>query len=142
MQLFENEEIERYVSELFEVGKDKNEEYKNKSLEKTIYDYIPVDSDVERDFAKDCENDSRVKFYFKLPRGFKIPTPLGHAYNPDWAVIFEKDKKIYFVAETKSTLDKDQLRGIENLKIACGEKHFAVIEGVKFKKVTKLSELI
>jgi type III restriction enzyme len=43
-----------------------------------------------------------VKFYFKLPRCFKIDTPIG-AYNPDWAVVFEADRRIYLVAETKGT---------------------------------------
>ncbi len=102
MLLFENEEIKTYLSNLFKVNKQ----------EKTIYNYVPLDSRVEEKFAQDCEADNNVKFYFKLPRGFKIPTPLG-PYTPDWAVIFENDRRLYFVTETKSRLDKESLRGIE-----------------------------
>ena len=118
MKLFEAQEIEAYLSNLFEVT----------NQDKTLYDYIEVDSNStpERNFARDCEADDNVKFFFKLPRGFKIPTPLG-SYNPDWAVIFENDTKIYFVVETKGTLNKQHLREVERLKIECGEKHFAVL---------------
>ena len=116
MKLFEAEEIETYLSNLFEVSKP----------EKTLYNYILFQSSYESDFARDCEADEQVKFFFKLPRGFKIPTPLG-GYNPDWAVVFQDDRRIYFVVETKGTLDRQNLREIEKLKIQCGEKHFAVL---------------
>ncbi len=116
MCLFRNEEIETYLSNLFKVTRQ----------EKTIYNYVPLDSSVETRFAQDGEADKGVKFYFKLPRGFKIPTPLGD-YIPDWAVILEKDKRLYFVAETKSTLNLEGLRGIEELKIECGQKHFVAL---------------
>ncbi len=126
MRLFENEEIETYLSNLFEVN----------NTDKTLYNYVPVESDPERSFARDCEVDENVKFYFKLPRGFKISTPIG-GYNPDWAVIFENDKRIYFVAETKSSIDSSKRRVEENLKILYGEKHFALFEkdGVTYKVV-------
>ena len=132
MQLFEHEEIETYLSNLFEVT----------NTNKTLYNYVPVDSTVEEKFAHDCEIDEQVKFYFKLPRGFKIPTPIGN-YNPDWAVIFDKDSRIYFVAETKSSTDPNKRRVAENLKIACGEKHFAIFEknGVKYKVVDSIKGL-
>jgi type III restriction enzyme len=37
-----------------------------------------------------------------MPAWFKVPTPLG-TYNPDWAVLVEKDgtERLYFVVETK-----------------------------------------
>lgn len=118
MKLFEAQEIEAYLSNLFEVTAE----------DKTLFNYIEVDSNStpERNFARDCEVDDNIKFFFKLPRGFKIPTPLG-SYNPDWAVIFHNDKRIYFVVETKGTLNKQHLREVERLKIECGEKHFAVL---------------
>lgn len=133
MLLFENEEIETYLSSLFEM---------KLNPEKTIFNYVPAGSGPERQFAKECEADSSVKFFFKLPRKFMIPTPLG-TYNPDWAVVFEKDNRIYFVAETKSTLDPAGLRGTEQLKIDCGEEHFALFEsdGVQFRKVTEVKGL-
>lgn len=131
MKLFEAQEIEAYLSNLFEVTRE----------EKTIYNYIEIDSNStpERNFARDCEVDESVKFFFKLPRGFKIPTPLG-TYNPDWAVIFENDQRVYFVVETKGTINKQQLREIEQLKIACGEEHFKVLN-VPYKLATSVKDL-
>ena len=71
--------------------------------QKTIAEnYIPLDSETEQKFAADCENYENVSLYFKLPRWFKIPTPLGN-YNPDWAVVKQNGEKAYFVAETKNT---------------------------------------
>lgn len=98
------------------------------------------DSDTESQFAHDCSVDERVKFFFKLPSRFKIPTPLG-TYNPDWAVILENDERIYFVAETKSTTVRANRRPAENLQIACGRKHFELSDGILFTDVTKLDEL-
>ena len=132
MLLFENEEIETYLSNLYEVTRP----------EKTLYNYVPTESSIERQFAEGCEVDSNVKFFFKLPRGFKIPTPIG-SYNPDWAVLFENDQRIYFVAETKSTLNTELLRGTEAHKIDCGRSHFAIFskDGVQFRHVTEVKEL-
>ena len=132
MHLFRNEEIETYLSDLFAVGK----------LEKTLFNYIQVDSGTERDFARECEADENIKFFFKLPRGFKVTTPLGN-YVPDWAVIFENDRRVYFVAETKSTLNQELLRGVEEMKMQCGEKHFAVFAplGVEYRRATKVRDL-
>jgi type III restriction enzyme len=132
MKLFEAQELEAYLSNLFEVTRD----------DKTLFNYIETDSDPERNFARDAEADDNVKFFFKLPRGFKIPTPLG-SYNPDWAVIFENDHRIYFVVETKGTLNKQLLRDIERLKIECGEKHFAVLDvpNLEYKLATTNRDL-
>ena len=77
---------------------------------------------MERKFAADLDSLQNVKFYMKLPRWFRIPTPLGD-YIPDWAVVFDGDKRLYFVAETKST--NQELRPSENMKITCAKKHFA-----------------
>ncbi len=99
------------------------------------------DSEVESRFAHDCSLDERVKFFFKLPGKFKIPTPLG-TYNPDWAVVFEGDARVYFVAETKSSTVEADRRQSENLKIACGRKHFGLSKDVVFRDVTSLGELV
>jgi len=134
MTLFKSEEIETYLTNLFEVTK----------IDKTIFNYIPIDgnSSIEREFARDCEADENIKFFFKLPKSFKVPTPIGN-YTPDWAVIFDNDYRIYFVAETKSSLDKQLLREVESMKIACGEKHFALFEplGVKYKQAVTTKDL-
>ena len=130
MKLFANEEIETFLSNLFAVSE---------HPEKTLYNYVPVDSDTERTFARDLEADTAVKFFFKLPRGFKVPTPIGN-YVPDWAVVLEADKRVYFVAETKSTLDEQLRRDVENMKIKCGRQHFALLagEGVMYDVVTSV----
>ena len=67
--------------------------------------------------------------YAKLPLRFKIDTPYGN-YSPDWVVVMqsEEEHKLYFVAETKGTRDKDQLKGVENSKIIAGRKHFEVLD--------------
>ena len=109
------------------------------------FDCVMHDSDTESQFAHDCSMDERVRFFFKLPSKFKIPTPLG-SYNPDWAVVFEdadnQQPRVYFVAETKSSLVGDDLRLSEQLKISCGEKHFGLSADVLYRKVTKLDDLV
>ena len=69
-----------------------------------------------------------MKVYAKLPGWFKVPTPLG-TYNPDWAVLVEKDgaERLYFVVETKSSLFTDDLRDKESAKIECGKAHFQAL---------------
>ena len=99
------------------------------------------DSVPESQFAHDCSVDERVRFFFKLPAQFKISTPLGN-YNPDWAVVFENDERVYFVAETKSSLVEGERRASENLKIKCGRKHFALGQDVVYKDVRTLDELL
>lgn len=132
MRLFEENEIETYLDRFYHEVKD---------ADKTIYDnFIPLDSDVECDFAKDCESSEQVEFYFKLPGWFEIATPIG-SYNPDWALIFKDEKKIYFVAETKSTKDLTKLRNSERLKIKCGAAHFNEFEDVEYQHVVKLEDL-
>ena len=66
----------------------------------------------------------------KLPKGFSIPTPVGN-YSPDWAVAFYEGtvKHIYFIAETKGTMDSLNLKPIEKAKIDCAEKLFAQLSG-------------
>jgi type III restriction enzyme len=130
MELLENEELESYLENTVKV----------QNQGKTLYNHVLIDSDVESEFAKDCESMENVKFYFKLPHWFKIETPIG-SYNPDWAVVFEGDKKVYFVAETKGAEEWDQLRDSEKAKIRCGEKHFSVLEEVKFRWGRNLQEV-
>jgi type III restriction enzyme len=130
MKLFEDNELEIYLDQFtFAVN----------NPDKTIYEnYIPLESSVENQFARDCESSEDVEFYFKLPFWFKINTPIG-TYNPDWAIVFKGEKKIYFVAETKS--EGQELRGSEKLKIKCGAKHFKKFEDVVYKSVSSVSEL-
>ncbi|NLH39737.1 MAG: DEAD/DEAH box helicase family protein [Elusimicrobia bacterium] len=133
MMLFSDKDIEAYVDNLYKVTR----------IEKTISENIVIDSmsEVEKKFAKDCENNDNIEFFIKLPDWFTIKTPIGN-YNPDWALIYKNDRRIYFVAETKYNLNKLDLRTSELMKIKCGEAHFKEFSDVKFKSVTKLSELI
>ncbi len=98
---------------------------------KHIYDYLVSDSGVERRLAGELDISSEVKVYAKLPSGFAIPTPFGN-YNPDWAIAFDEGKvrHIYFVAETKGSLDSAQLREVERAKIECARKHFAMLSSL------------
>lgn len=86
--------------------------------------------------------------YAKLPRNFKIFTPIEN-YSPDWAIVLDKDntRQIYFVAETKGSTEEKDLREIEKLKIHCAREHFQAISGtdIKFdvvKDFQKLTEII
>lgn len=137
MKLFEAQELEVYLNDFT---------FKLSDPSKTIYEeFIPLDSGVESRFAKDCESSEQVKFYFKLPSWFKIPTPIGN-YNPDWALVFEGDAKIYFVAETKDTgtptVDLSKLSKDEQLKIKCGKAHFGEFKDIAYKVVNKIGQII
>ena len=85
----------------------------------------------------ELEQTENVKFYVKLPGWFKIDTPLG-TYNPDWAVVFDSDERVYFVAETKGTddINDDHLGSSEKGKILSARKHFKEI-GVKYAAPVK-----
>ncbi|MEK4999949.1 DEAD/DEAH box helicase family protein [Paenibacillus sp. FSL P4-0127] len=103
-------------------------------VEKHVYDYVVTDSKIERAFAKELDVSNEVRVYAKLPRGFFIPTPMGN-YNPDWAIVFkERDvKHIYFIAETKGSMESMELREVEKAKIECARKHFAKLNSDRLK---------
>lgn len=115
-ELFEQEELMGYLKNMV-------------TANKAVYEHVVYDSSgVERTFAEELEKNEAVKVYAKLPGWFKVPTPLG-TYNPDWAVLVEKDgsERLYFVVETKSSLFTDDLRDRESAKIACGKAHFKAL---------------
>lgn len=95
---------------------------------KHLYDHIVYDSTNEKAFAESLDVNNDVAVYVKLPDGFYISTPVGH-YNPDWAIAFYEGniKHIYFVAETKGSMNSMQLRLIEESKIHCAREHFKAI---------------
>ena len=137
VEIFDIGEIERYLDNLVPVTQ----------LDKTVCDYIETDSPTERAFAQACDARDDVLFYVKLPRQFKIKTPLGN-YNPDWALIKRENEdapKLYFVAETKGDAamqDQTTLRLKELGKIKCGAKHFELFKDhVTFKVVSELAEV-
>jgi len=117
---------EKYGSEIFTNSVERiNPDNSGCKLNKHVFDYAVTDSKVERKFVEELDISSEVVVYSKLPRGFSIPTPVGN-YNPDWAIAFDKDKvkQIYFVAETKGTMQTLELKGIENTKIECAKRFF------------------
>lgn len=86
--------------------------------------------------------------YAKLPRGqrgFYIPTPVGK-YSPDWAISFKMGavKHIFFIAETKGSMDSLDLRPIEQARIACDKKLFNEISiaGVRYHEVDSYQNLL
>ena len=97
-------------------------------VNKHLYDHIVYDSSNEQAFASDLDTNTDVAVYVKLPDGFYISTPVGK-YNPDWAIAFYEGsvKHIYFVAETKGSMNSMQLRLIEESKIHCAREHFKAI---------------
>lgn len=118
--------------------------------EKHIRDYVFVDginkdSSIERRFAEDLDSAEEVCVYAKLPKGFYIPTPVGN-YSPDWAIAFNEGtvKHIYFVAETKGSLDSMQLRGVEKAKIDCARTLFNKMStsSVRYEHVTDYRDLL
>lgn len=116
VELFENEELLAYLND------------NAVTSEKSPFDHVIYDSDIEESFAKRFEEDENVKVYVKLPNWFKIETPVGN-YNPDWAAVINKngEEKLYFVLETKGTDIEEFLRPEEQAKIHFARKHFEAI---------------
>lgn len=134
-----------FDSEIFTQEKSKADFIKAFKAKKNVQDYVFEDSKGERKFAEELDNADEVVVYAKLPRGFYIPTPVGN-YSPDWAISFKKEavKHVYFIAETKGSLDNLQLRKIESAKIECAAKLFESMSNrhVKYGKVSKYEDLL
>jgi type III restriction enzyme len=132
-ELFETTELLGYLNTL--------------QANKSVFESVLYDSEIERSFADALERNESVKLYVKLPSWFKIPTPLG-SYNPDWAVVIDHDgqEKLYFVVETKGSLVALDLRTGESDKIDCGAKHFEALavgqNPANFKKAKKLEDVL
>lgn len=116
MLLFKNEELVNYLTAL--------------QVEHSIYEYVPYDSEVEREFARRLDQREDIKLFVKLPSWFEIDTPVGK-YNPDWAILKHNGQALYLVRETKATRNFLKLRTSEADKIRCGQKHFEAL-GVPF----------
>lgn len=118
-----------YDNDIFTAKQSKADAKKVFETHKSIKDFIITDglaeNSVEKRFASELEKAEEVVVYAKLPRDFQIPTPVGD-YSPDWAIAFKEGtvKHIYFIAETKGSLDSLELRPIEKAKIECAMKLF------------------
>lgn len=127
-----------YDSSIFTAEKNTQSFDKAFLAKKAIQDYVFTDGSaeksIERKFAEDLDAADEVCVYAKLPRSFQIPTPVGN-YSPDWAITFYegKVKHIFFVAETKGTMESLELRPIEQAKISCAKKLFNEISTSKVK---------
>lgn len=138
----------KYDSNIFTVEKHVNVD-KAFRTKKHIQDYVFTEGfaekSIERKFAEDLEAADEVCVYAKLPRGFSIPTPVGN-YSPDWAIAFNEGtvKHIFFIAETKGTMESLQLREIEKAKISCARKLFNEIstENVVYHDVDSYQNLL
>lgn len=128
----------QYDSGIFTAEKNTQPFEKAFLAKKAIQDYVFTDGSaeksVERRFAEDLDAAEEVCVYAKLPRTFQIPTPVGN-YSPDWAIAFYegKVKHIFFVAETKGTMESLNLRPIEQAKISCAKKLFNEMSTSKVK---------
>lgn len=136
---------QKYPDSIFTLNNVRGELGKNAiAVKKHIYDYLVTDSKVELNFAQKLES-GEVSVYAKLPPKFKIPTPVGN-YNPDWAIVLNNKsfKYIYFIAETKGSLDSMELREVEKAKIECARKHFECLnnDDVKYDVVDDYDSLI
>jgi len=125
MVLFKNEELISYLDAL--------------RVEKSVYEYVVYDSEVEREFAQKLDEREDIKLFVKLPGWFEIDTPVGK-YNPDWAVLKHDGQALYLVRETKGTRDFLKLRTAEADKVRCGQRHFDAL-GVPFAVVVSADEV-
>lgn len=139
-----------YDTDIFTTNQNKTDFNKAFKAKKAIQDYIVTDGSaeksIERKFAERLDEADEVCVYAKLPRSFQIPTPVGN-YAPDWAIAFNDGygiKHIYFVAETKGTMDSMELRPIEQAKIKCAKKLFNELSTskVRYHDVASYDDLL
>ena len=138
-----------YESDIFTQEKHSQDINKAFLAKKSIQDYVFTDGfaeqSVERKFAQSLDESREVCVYAKLPKTFKIPTPVGN-YSPDWAIAFNKGavKHIFFIAETKGSMNSMDLRPIEKAKIECAKALFNDIEtsNVRYHNVTDYETLL
>ena len=138
-----------YDSSIFTAEKSAQTFDKAFRANKAIQDYVFTDGlaekSIERRFVEDLDAAQEVCVYAKLPKGFHIPTPVGN-YSPDWAIAFYEGtvKHIFFIAETKGTMDSLNLKPIEQAKISCAKKLFNEMStsNVKYHDVDSYQNLL
>ena len=121
--------IVRYLSNLYDL----------QNRDKSLFDAVEYESEVENQFARGLDSNEIINLFVDLPGWFRTDTPIGPC-DPDWDFVTEREQELYFVRETKSTLDSEERWTKVNEKIACGRKHFGTL-GVDHDVVTSLSEL-
>jgi type III restriction enzyme len=90
-----------------------------------LFDHTIYDSKVEKSFAEQLENDENVRLYTKLPRRYRISTPVGE-YSPDWAVVYQQAGavRLFLVRETKDTTILADLKWDEAMRIRFAAWHY------------------
>ena len=141
-----NRTDQTYDTDIFTQEKNRQTVDKAYPAKKHILDYVFTDSQGERQFAEDLDKADEVCVYARLPRTFQIPTPVGN-YAPDWAIAFNDKmgvKHIFFIAETKGSMDSMQLKGVELAKIACAKKLFNDVSTshVRYHEVTDYDTML
>ena len=140
----------KYDNDIFTGNQAKIDFSKAYEAQKAIQKYVVTDGtaedSVERKFAKALDVANEVCVYAKLPKSFQIPTPVGN-YAPDWAIAFNEGavKHIYFVAETKGSMESLELRGIEKAKTDCARKLFnelQLADNVRYEVVNDYGSLL
>jgi type III restriction enzyme len=108
--------------------------------DRSLYNLIQIDSDIEKRFVEDHLNrDGRIILYFKFPMHFRVNVPqiIGN-YVPDWGIIRLTEDgtyKLELVRETKATPYENLLQFTnEKRKIWCAEKHFKQL-GISYRKI-------
>lgn len=106
-----------------------------------VYDKQRVDSGIEKTFAETADADNQIVCILKLPKAYRINTPIGF-YEPDFGIVLKRreigegcDEEYHFVVETKGTAklgDMKALKESETYKMNCALKHFEAL-GVKLK---------
>ena len=141
-----NQTEQQYDTSIFTNEKSRQSVDNAYEAKKHILDYVFTDSKGERKFAEDLDSANEVCVYARLPRTFKIPTPVGH-YAPDWAIAFNDNmgvKHIFFVAETKGSMRSMDLKGAELAKIDCAKKLFNELSTskVRYHEVTDYQNML
>jgi type III restriction enzyme len=106
-----------------------------------LYTQVACDSLVERDFVRDLETREDVKLFLKLSAWFTVPTPVGE-YNPDWAIVLDREgtgERVFLVRETKG---EGELRPTEKMKTECGRVHFEDALEVSYAVVTRAVDIV
>lgn len=141
-----------YDNDIFTAEKSSQSIDKAFKATKAIQDYVFTDGSavdsVEKRFATALDAAAEVCVYAKLPRGFAIPTPVGN-YSPDWAIAFNEGtvKHIFFVAETKGSMDTmtfNHISSLEKAKIDCAKVLFRQLNNgaVKYDVVDSYQSLL
>lgn len=129
-----------YAQELFTPEEDVNED-RMVRVSKAPVDHIIFDSEtIEKRLAMDMEDSKAIRVFAKLPKKFRITTPLG-TYNPDWAIVRETEEgqQVNLVSESKG--DLNNLRDAERAQIQCGKAHFKALD-VPFVTAINLNDIL